>query len=207
VGSVWALGGVGPTTDFRMNIFQAPDAADAGAPVLRKDPAGSIHMANTTMETWMQTGSTGFEPKGVQNDVKAGCFQCHHLPNDPSTAAFPQGDLSHIFAKIKSGPKTKLLAAHPQSAAVFDVDQERFKRPCVDEQLTALRDDHRRTNLDLRLGPALRVRHVLSPVFALSRKRAACVAGMTTSVGFLLSDFGVVSVFFSVDRLLVPEDG
>ncbi|KYG08090.1 hypothetical protein BE21_25705 [Sorangium cellulosum] len=105
VGTVWVEGGVAPTQDFRVNIFQEP--SDAGVP--SKDAAGSVHMANTTMETWMQTGSTGFEPPNVQNDKKAGCFQCHHLPNAPSTASFPQGDLSHIFSKIKTGATTKLV--------------------------------------------------------------------------------------------------
>lgn len=106
VGSVWVRGGVGPTQDFRVEIFQP--AADAGAP--SKEPVGFVHMANTTMETWMQNGSTGFDPVGV-NAKQAGCFLCHNLPSAPTTAPFPQGDLSHTFAKIKNGSKAKLIEA------------------------------------------------------------------------------------------------
>jgi hypothetical protein len=100
VGSVWAAGGMGPNQDFRIKIFQTQ------VPTLPfVTPAGFVHLADTTMETWLQNGSTGYDPFKT-NAAQAGCFLCH---NEPS--AFGQGNrqanMSHFPGKL---PLLKLQA-------------------------------------------------------------------------------------------------
>lgn len=88
---------IGGTQDFRIQIFQ-----QAAGSLPYVTPVGTVHMANTTMETWLQTGSTGYDPIG-DNATKAGCFNCH---NPPSNAGkFPEVDLSHFPVKL---PKDRL---------------------------------------------------------------------------------------------------
>ncbi len=100
IGSVWVSGGMGPNQDFRIQIFQSQVQ---GIPYAA--PAGFTHLADTTMETWLQKGSTGYDPFGI-NATQAGCFLCH---NEPS--GFGQGnrqaDMSHFPGKL---PLLKLQA-------------------------------------------------------------------------------------------------
>ncbi len=69
--------------------------------------AGTTHLANTTMETWMQKGislTTG-QGKSAETWTQQDCFSCHQ----PPTASY-QGDMSHLFGRaqqigdVKAGP-------------------------------------------------------------------------------------------------------
>ncbi|MBV8975941.1 MAG: hypothetical protein JO261_11545 [Alphaproteobacteria bacterium] len=89
VGAVWTQGGMGPNQDFRIQVFQQQVQ---GLPY--PAPSGFVHLANTVVETWMQKGSTGYDPFGT-NATTAGCFSCHHEP-----ASATQVDLSHFPGKL-----------------------------------------------------------------------------------------------------------
>jgi hypothetical protein len=93
VGSVWVSGGMGPNQDFRIQIFQTQVP---GLPY--PAPSGFTHLADTTMETWLQTGSTGYDPFKT-NATQAGCFLCHNEPSGfgPGNR---QADLSHFPGKL-----------------------------------------------------------------------------------------------------------
>jgi hypothetical protein len=100
IGAVWTAGGMGPNQDFRIQIFQSQVP---GIPYAA--PAGFTHLADTTMETWLQMGSTGYDPFKT-NASQAGCFLCH---NQPSAFAphNKEVDLSHFPGKL---PLLKLTA-------------------------------------------------------------------------------------------------
>ena len=100
VGSVWTAGGMGPNQDFRIQIFQTQVQ---GLPFVA--PSGFTHLADTTMETWLQNGSTGYDPFGT-NATQAGCFLCHNEPSGfgPGNR---QADMSHFPGKL---PLLKLQA-------------------------------------------------------------------------------------------------
>jgi hypothetical protein len=100
IGSVWVAGGMGPNQDFRVQIFQNQVQ---GIPYVA--PSGFTHLADTMMETWLQKGSTGYDPFGL-NATQAGCFLCH---NEPSAfgKSNRQADLSHFPGKL---PLLKLQA-------------------------------------------------------------------------------------------------
>lgn len=89
IGTLWTKGTLAPTQDFRIQTFQTQVA---GLPYV--EPVGFPNLANTTMETWLQTGSTGFSPFG--SGYTAGCFSCHN----PPSASFGL-DLSHSIDKIR----------------------------------------------------------------------------------------------------------
>jgi hypothetical protein len=89
IGSLWVRGTTGPTTPFQIQIFQQPVANEAFG-----ESVGFQHLANTTMETWMQAGSTGYDPF-TDNSYQSGCFNCHNLPS--STFG---DDLSHYVDKL-----------------------------------------------------------------------------------------------------------
>lgn len=106
IGSLWIRGTNPPTQPFTIQNFQT-----AQKNVKFGEPIGFPHLANTTMETWLQTGSTGYDPFGT-NATQAGCFLCHQLPtNKANTATFSASttsdDLSHFTNKL---PTTKLKA-------------------------------------------------------------------------------------------------
>ncbi len=106
IGSVWTDPGGSPDANFSISTFQ-----DGGPPPLVA-PAGFVHLANTTMESWVQDKSTGFAPFGTS---PAGCFFCHSLPSHgpalTSSPRFTNGDLSHGFGKINPKNRPKLLDA------------------------------------------------------------------------------------------------
>lgn len=105
VGSVWVAGGMGPNTDFRIKIFQVPPPPPPVPPAQYVSPSGFTHLADTTMETWLQMGSTGFDPFKT-NATQAGCFLCHNMPSGfgPGNR---QVDMSHFPGKL---PLLKLQA-------------------------------------------------------------------------------------------------
>jgi hypothetical protein len=98
VGTLWTRGTLPPTQDFRIQVFQKQQA---GLPYV--EPVGFPHLANTTMETFLQDGSTGYDPFGT-NATTAGCFLCHNPPSQTF-----QADLSHIPSKFGdlSAPRVK----------------------------------------------------------------------------------------------------
>ncbi len=100
IGAVWTSGGMGPNQDFRIQIFQQQVQ---GIPYAA--PAGFTHLADTTMETWLQNGSTGFDPFKL-NATQAGCFLCHNMPSTFG-AQGKQVDMSHFPGKL---PLLKLEA-------------------------------------------------------------------------------------------------
>ena len=75
-----------------------PTEPTAAPPLPYVEPVGFPHLANTTMETFMQDGSTGYDPFG-SNATKAGCFNCHNLPS-LGNPQFSQLDLSHVVSKF-----------------------------------------------------------------------------------------------------------
>lgn len=103
VGTLWTRGTMPPTQDFRVQVFQSPPPS----PTPYVEPVGFVHLANTTMETFLQNGSTGYDPIGA-NATQAGCFECHNLPGF-ATPTFSQMDLSHVVSKFDelSAPRLK----------------------------------------------------------------------------------------------------
>ncbi|MDR3525807.1 MAG: hypothetical protein P4L57_00905, partial [Rhizomicrobium sp.] len=108
IGAVWTKGGMGPNTDFRITTFQVPPPPPSVPPADIVDPAGFVHLANTTLETWMQRGATGYDPFKT-NAQQAGCFLCHNMPSG-FAAHNRQVDLSHFPGKLPNG-KLKALTA------------------------------------------------------------------------------------------------
>lgn len=109
VGAVWAQGGIGPNVDFRIQGFQS----QTNPPVAYLTPVGFVHLANTTIETWLQNGATGYDPLKA-NGTKAGCFFCH---NEPSSRS--QADLSHFPGKLPllQALRNSLLGANSTAKA------------------------------------------------------------------------------------------
>src|SRR5258707_7044356 len=95
IGSLWVRGNTGPETPFTVQIFQSQSGTEEFG-----EPVGFRNLANTTMETWMQSGSTGYDYFG-DNSYQAGCFNCHNLPSSTSG-----DDLSHYPGKL---PRAALL--------------------------------------------------------------------------------------------------
>ena len=60
-------------------------------------PTGSINLANTTMETWMQKEMAGLYGPDKKKFSATDCFGCHQAV----TATFGEGDTSHVFTKIQ----------------------------------------------------------------------------------------------------------
>jgi hypothetical protein len=100
IGAMWIKGGMAGAVDFRINGFQ-PQVT--GLPFV--DPAGFKHLASTTIETWLQAGSTGYDPFKT-NGTQAGCFLCHNMPSS-FAGHNKQMDMSHFPGKL---PTTKLAA-------------------------------------------------------------------------------------------------
>ncbi len=113
IGAVWTKGGMGPNTDFRITTFQVPLPPPQVPPADIVDPAGFVHLANTTLESWMQMGSTGYDPFKT-NGTQAGCFLCHNMPSAFATHN-RQVDLSHFPGKLPTA-KLKALTASLLSA-------------------------------------------------------------------------------------------
>jgi len=109
IGAVWTAGGMGPNQDFRIKGFQTQVQ---GIPFAT--PVGFVHLANTTMETWLQRGATGYDPFKT-NASQSGCFLCHNQPS-AFGAAGRQVDLSHFPGKLPvlkmEGLKKALVPAH-----------------------------------------------------------------------------------------------
>lgn len=97
IGSLWIQHKTGPEEQFWVQGMQSP------VPGVRPgNPVGFPHLANTTMETFLQPGATGYDPAKI-NASQASCFTCHNLPS--SAGQFPGADLSHFPGKL---PKEKL---------------------------------------------------------------------------------------------------
>jgi hypothetical protein len=103
IGSLWLRGETAPTQNFQIQIFQ-PQPTDPSIPY--KQPVGFPNLANTMMETWLQSGSASYDPFQT-NATQAGCFLCHNLPS--SNGQFAQDDLSHYSGKLPQSQLTKAL--------------------------------------------------------------------------------------------------
>ncbi|WP_375760931.1 hypothetical protein [Corallococcus exercitus] len=92
IGTLWTKGTQPPDQDFWIDLFQSPKQ---GVP--EKTAVGFPNLANTALETYLQTGSTAYDPNGsgLSNANKAGCFGCHN-PVAQDTAT----DLSHFPSKF-----------------------------------------------------------------------------------------------------------
>jgi hypothetical protein len=115
VGSLWLKGEVAPTQPFAVQIFQQQVN---NQPYL--EAVGFPNLANTTMETWLQPGSTGYDPFGT-NATQAGCFLCHNLPSSFSAAQnFGTDDMSHYPGKLPQSKqemfRKALVPAFPTAA-------------------------------------------------------------------------------------------
>lgn len=100
VGTQWTDKPLAGNQDFRIQVFQPPLL-----PLPYKEPVGLIHMANVTMETFVQEGSTGYDPIH-SNATHAGCFNCHQPPSTGHTA-----DLSHFPLKLPPAALQQYLKA------------------------------------------------------------------------------------------------
>ncbi|MGH6823886.1 MAG: hypothetical protein ACREC4_10435, partial [Methylocella sp.] len=106
IGSLWLKGGVAPTQAFFVQVFQ-PQVNNV--PYL--EAVGFPNLANTTMETWLQPGSTGYDPFGT-NATQAGCFLCHNLPSSFNAAQkFGTDDMSHYPGKLPQAKQEMLRKA------------------------------------------------------------------------------------------------
>ncbi len=116
IGSLWILHTTGPTEQFRVQGFQSP------VPGIRMGlPAGFPHMANSTMETWLQPGSTYYDPL-KNNASQAGCFYCHNLPATSGSA-----DLSHFPRKLPPAMLNKFLKSLVPANSSKPVNAEAIK--------------------------------------------------------------------------------
>jgi hypothetical protein len=115
VGMEWAANGNTEGGGFPQGCFTLDGANESGpcpnykhtgesgsAPKYRR--TGSTTMANTTMETWMQNGIYLSTSSGPITGTD--CFGCHQpqtiaFPPSKSSGAFNQGDMSHIFSRIR----------------------------------------------------------------------------------------------------------
>ncbi|UQA56862.1 hypothetical protein [Polyangium aurulentum] len=92
VGTLWTQGEQAPDKDFSIAVFQEPKPN-----VPEKTAVGFPNLANTALETFLQTGSTAYDPNGssLSNANKSGCFGCHNTaPHNTDT------DLSHFPSKF-----------------------------------------------------------------------------------------------------------
>jgi len=132
IGSLWIRGQLGPTQNFGIQIFQ-PAPAPATPLTPYGQPVGFPHLANTTMETWLQSGSTGYDPFASStsygtNATTAGCFLCH---NPPSTGA-SQGrtdDLSHFPARLDPAVQAARRATLVAATSTKPVDKLLLAKP------------------------------------------------------------------------------
>jgi hypothetical protein len=108
IGSLWIRGKIGPEENFTVQLFDRfSDGNTYGQPV------GFPNMANTTMETWLQYGSTGYDPYNLDdnsgrydpdhtNATYAGCFSCHKLPTNENS-----DDLSFYPSKLPASTQAE----------------------------------------------------------------------------------------------------
>ena len=102
IGTLWTKGTQAPNEDFWIQVFQQPKS---GVP--EKTAVGFPHLANTTLETYLQTGSTAYDPNGssLSNADKAGCFGCHN-----PVAQNTDTDLSHFPSKFDDFSRPRVRA-------------------------------------------------------------------------------------------------
>lgn len=103
IGTLWTQHTQAPNENFCIDVFQ--DCSSSGLPV--KTAVGFPNLANTTLETYLQTGSTAYDPNSptLPNATKAGCFGCHNpTPQDSDT------DLSHFPSKFLSLTQVRVPA-------------------------------------------------------------------------------------------------
>jgi hypothetical protein len=103
IGTLWTKGTQQPAEDFWISLFQDPKPG-----VTEKTAVGFPNLANTTMETFLQIGSTAYDPSkqvGFSNADKAGCFGCHN-PEAQNTDT----DLSHFPSKFDDFGTPRLRA-------------------------------------------------------------------------------------------------
>jgi len=84
VGAVWTNGTIPNTTT-------PPPNQDVALAI------GSVHLANTTMETFQQ--STASNPTDTSN-----CFTCHQIFPDNAGASSPGATISHVFTQTSPTP-------------------------------------------------------------------------------------------------------
>jgi hypothetical protein len=131
IGSLWVRGQTPPTQDFRIQIFQPAPAS--GPPTPYGQPVGFPHLANTTMETWLQSGSTGYDPFASAgsygtNATTAGCFLCHNPPSTGSSQGRTD-DLSHFPARLDPNVQAQRRATLVAANSTKPVDQKLLAKP------------------------------------------------------------------------------
>ncbi|MEI9886789.1 MAG: hypothetical protein WDN08_09875 [Rhizomicrobium sp.] len=116
IGSLWVRGTTAPTQNFRVQIFQSQVT---GLPY--GQPVGFPNLANTMMETWMQWGSTGYDPFD-DNATQAGCFNCHNMPSSTFEddlshypGKLPQGELRARLEELLPATSTKVVTEQPMA--------------------------------------------------------------------------------------------
>jgi hypothetical protein len=105
IGTLWTQHTQAPNANFCIDVFQNCSSAPASTV---KTAVGFPNLANTTLETFLQMGSTSYDPNGsgLSNANKAGCFGCHN-PDAQNTDT----DLSHFPSKFNDFTQVRVPAA------------------------------------------------------------------------------------------------
>lgn len=80
------------------NIMNCPDGKYS--PIGGYGPQGTVHLANSTIETWMQYGISVDMGPGKKPVVALDCFGCHQPPTASFNGKAYQGDFSHLFNRV-----------------------------------------------------------------------------------------------------------
>ena len=100
-----------PTQDFRVQVFQT------AVRTFLRGAVGVPHLANTTMETFLQNGSTGYEPYRFERD-QAGCFNCHNLPSFANRRSPARPEPRRLEVRRAPGSRLKAHSAVDSTAGV-----------------------------------------------------------------------------------------
>lgn len=92
------LQGCFPFEDGYGNINNCPSSKYS--PIGGFQAIGTKHLANSTMETWMQSGIYLNRGSGKDPVVATDCFGCHQPPTASYKGKLYQGDFSHIFNRV-----------------------------------------------------------------------------------------------------------
>lgn len=80
------------------NILDCPSSKYS--PIGGYEATGTTHLANSTMETWMQNGVSLTIPGQTNPVVALDCMACHQPPTASYDGKTYQGDFSHIFNRV-----------------------------------------------------------------------------------------------------------
>jgi hypothetical protein len=92
------------TTTPPRSRFPSTCQNDASTPQLAL--AGTLKLANTTMETWMQDGTCMVSTPGSTPLMGRDCMACHTPSTNPPGFPFGMGDMSFLFDRVPTASKS-----------------------------------------------------------------------------------------------------